>query len=41
MFKLIATDLDGTFLDDSHYKQDLTYIDKIRELKLKQDFFYL
>lgn len=37
---LIAIDFDGTFLDDSHYKQDLSYVDKIRKLNLKQEIVF-
>ncbi len=29
--KLIAIDFDGTFLDDTHYKHNLSYVDKIFE----------
>ncbi len=33
--KLIAIDFDGTFLDDSHYKNDLTYVDEIFNIDKK------
>ncbi|WP_064580651.1 Cof-type HAD-IIB family hydrolase [Streptobacillus moniliformis] len=38
--KLIAIDFDGTFLDDSHFKQDLSYVDKLREKNLNQEIVF-
>ncbi|CAM3189753.1 MULTISPECIES: Cof-type HAD-IIB family hydrolase [Streptobacillus] len=38
--KLIAIDFDGTFLDDNHFKQDLSYIDKLREKNLSQEIVF-
>ncbi|WP_073507565.1 Cof-type HAD-IIB family hydrolase [Streptobacillus notomytis] len=38
--KLIAIDFDGTFLDDSHFKQDLSYVDKLREKNLSQEIVF-
>lgn len=38
--KLIAIDFDGTFLDDSHFKQNLSYVDKLREKNLKQEIVF-
>ena len=38
--KLIAVDFDGTFLDDTHFKQDLTYVDKIRKANISQEFVF-
>lgn len=38
--KLIAIDFDGTFLDDSHFKQDLSYVEKLREKNLSQEIVF-
>ena len=38
--KLIAIDFDGTFLDDSHFKSDLSYVEKLREMKLSQEIVF-
>lgn len=38
--KLIAIDFDGTFLDDTHFKQDLSYVDKIRKANISQKIVF-
>ena len=38
--KLIAIDFDGTFLDNSHLKSDLSYIEKLREMQLSQEIVF-
>lgn len=41
MYKLIATDLDGLFRWFLIIKKDLIYIEKLRQLNLKQDFLFV
>lgn len=38
--KLIAIDFDGTFLDDKHFKSDLSYVDKIRKANISQEIVF-
>lgn len=38
--KLIAIDFDGTFLDDDHFKKDLSLVDKIRKANISQEIVF-